>query len=367
MKVIISGGGTGGHIYPGIALADAIMKQDDRNEVLFIGATGKMEMSLVPAAGYKIIGLPIRGIARKQLYKNLSLPFTLLKSLWQARRILKSFKPDVVVGTGGYASFPTLYVASRMRIPVLLQEQNAYPGITNKVLAKYATKICVAYETLEAYFPAHKLVLTGNPVRSWFSLAPTDASKAYAHFGLTAGMPTVLVLGGSLGASTLVDCILAAHQLFAANQIQVLMAVGKAHFEQLRRTHADASFPHIKIVPYIEQMALAFSAASIIVSRAGAMAMAEMAMVQKPVILVPSPYVAADHQIKNVLPWLTQGSALVVKEEAITQDLVPTIIDLIKNEAQQNTLTTNLAKQAKPHAVDAILETIHQVIQKPQL
>lgn len=365
MKIIISGGGTGGHISPGIALADAIIKQDASNEVLFIGAAGKMEMSLVPAAGYRIIGLPIRGIARKKVYKNLLWPFCLAKSVWQARRILKTFQPDVVIGTGGYASFPTLYVASCMHIPIILQEQNAYPGMANKWLAKYATKICVAYENLATYFPAHKLVLTGNPVRSLLSLPLIDAGEAYAHFGLTPGVPTVLVLGGSLGASTLVDCILEAQQLFANQQIQVLMAVGKVYFEQLRKVDTYVTLPHLKIIPYIDRMELAFSAATLIVSRAGAITMAEMAIAQKPVILVPSPYVAADHQTKNALPWLRAGAALVIKEAAIAQDLVPTIIDLIHNEAQQHALKTNLAKQAKPHAVDAILSTIQQVIHQP--
>ncbi len=362
MKVIISGGGTGGHISPGIALAEGIIKQNGNNQVLFIGATGKMEMSLVPAAGYRIIGLPIRGIAREKIYKNLLWPIYLLRSLWKARQILKIFTPDVVIGTGGYASFPTIYVAAYMKIPVVLQEQNAYPGIANKFLAKYATKICVAYENMDAYFPPKKVVLTGNPIRSSLLHNHTENCLAHQHFGLKPGVPTILILGGSLGASTLVNCILGASQIFADHQVQVLISVGEAYFEKISQLDAYLSIPHLKIVPYIERMDLAFTAATIIVSRAGAIALSEMALAQKPIILVPSPYVTADHQMKNSIPFVKAGAAIVVKEENIEKDLVSTIISLIGNPEHQNTLKANLAKQAKPNAVEEILEIIQQLI-----
>jgi UDP-N-acetylglucosamine--N-acetylmuramyl-(pentapeptide) pyrophosphoryl-undecaprenol N-acetylglucosamine transferase len=361
MKVIISGGGTGGHIYPGIALADEITKQDPHNQVLFVGATGKMEMALVPAAGYEIIGLPIRSIARKQLYKNLLLPFSILKSLWQARQILKQFKPNVVIGTGGYASFPTVYMAARMRIPVLLQEQNAYPGIANKLLAKYAQKICVAYENMSTYFPATKIIVTGNPVRAFLQQPREACQTAYEYFGITPGVPTVLVLGGSLGARALVDCTLKASQVFLDHRIQVLLSTGKAYFEQISRDPAYLSMPHLKILPYIERMDLAFEAATIIVSRAGAIAMAEIALVQKPAIFVPSPNVVADHQMRNILPWLAQDAVVLVKEAEIDKKLVPAMVELVQDTQRQRTLAENLRKQARPHAAAAIVALISQL------
>lgn len=361
MKVIISGGGTGGHIYPGIALADEIIRQDPTNQVLFVGATGKMEMSLVPAAGYEIIGLPIKSIARKQLYKNFLLPFSLLTSLWKARRILKEFKPDIVVGTGGYASFPTVYMAARMRIPVLLQEQNAYPGIANKLLANYAHQICVAYENMATYFPAKKVVVTGNPVRAFLARPKEDYQAAYEHFGLTHGMPTVLVLGGSLGAQALVNHILKANKSLADHRIQVLLSTGKSYFEQISKDGTYLSIPHLKILPYIERMDLAFAAATVVVSRAGAIAMAEIGVAEKPAIFVPSPNVAADHQMKNVLPWLAQDAVVLVKEAEIDQKLVPTIIELIQDPQRRQALVENLRKQARPDAAAAIVATISQL------
>ncbi len=361
MKVIISGGGTGGHIYPGIALADEIIKQSPDNQVLFVGATGKMEMSLVPAAGYRIIGLPIKSIARKQLYKNLLLPFSLLASLWKARRILKEFKPDVVVGTGGYASFPAVYMAARMRIPVLLQEQNAYPGIANKLLANYAHQICVAYENMATYFPAKKIVVTGNPVRSFLQEPKEGCQTAYEYFGITPGVPTVLVLGGSLGARALVECTLKASQVFLDHRIQVLLSTGKAYFEQISKDGAYLSMPHLKILPYIERMDLAFAAATIIVSRAGAIAIAEIGVAQKPAIFVPSPNVVADHQMKNVLPWLAQDAVVLVKEAEIGQKLVPAMVELVQDTQRQRTLAENLRKQARPDAAAAIVALISQL------
>lgn len=366
MKVIISGGGTGGHIYPGIALADEIIKQSPTNQVFFVGAAGKMEMSLVPAAGYKIIGLPITSIVRKQPYKNLLLPFKILVSLWKARRILKEFKPDVVVGTGGYASFPTVYMAARMRIPVLLQEQNAYPGIANKLLAKYAHQVCVAYENMAAYFPATKIVITGNPIRAFLQQPQEDYQSAYAHFGLTLGVPTVLVLGGSLGAQPLVKHILKNNNFFADHGMQVLLSTGKAYFEHIsNKDGIYLAMPHLKILPYIERMDLAFAAATVVVSRAGAIAMAEIGVATKPAIFIPSPYVAADHQMKNVLPWLAQGAAMLVKEAEIDQKLVPAIIELVQNPKRQRALIENLRKQARPDAAAAIVALIRQLASVP--
>lgn len=361
MKVIISGGGTGGHIYPGIALAEELIKQSPDNQVLFIGAAGKMEISLVSAAGYKIIGLPITSIARKQLYKNLLLPFILLKSLWKARRILKEFKPDVVVGTGGYASFPAVYMAARMRIPVLLQEQNAYPGLANKWLANYAQRICVAYENMSTYFPSQKIVVTGNPVRSFFKQSKVDSHAAYEHFGLTLGLPTVLVLGGSLGAQALVHHVLKASHVLASHQIQILLSTGKTYFEKVVQNLSYVSMPHLKIIPYIDRMDMALAAATIVVSRAGAIAMAEIGVAQKPAIFIPSPHVTADHQMQNVLPWLAQGAALVIKETEVEQKLVPTIIELIQNPAQQRALIENVTKQVRPEAAAVIVALISQL------
>ncbi|OJW72722.1 MAG: undecaprenyldiphospho-muramoylpentapeptide beta-N-acetylglucosaminyltransferase [Candidatus Amoebophilus sp. 36-38] len=364
MRVIISGGGTGGHIYPGIAIADALKKQSAEHEILFVGAQGKMEMDYVPAAGYRIIGLPIRGIRRrfKEMLKNIVVPFRVLASLWKARSIIKAVSPDVVIGTGGYASFPMVYMAASMHIPVVLQEQNAYPGIVNKLLAKYANKICVAYEHMDKYFPTNKIVLTGNPVREFLMKEEASHEASCQFFGLSPDAPIVLILGGSQGAGMITKCILDAIHLFAENGIQVLLSTGKAYFEKID-SHLFKENPlHFRVLPYIERMDLALAAASIVVSRAGAIAIAEIGVAQKPAIFIPSPHVAADHQMKNILPLVDKEAAMLVKDQEVSEKLIPTILSLVNDTKRQETLIKNLTQYVKPNAAAAIVNTIENLV-----
>jgi UDP-N-acetylglucosamine--N-acetylmuramyl-(pentapeptide) pyrophosphoryl-undecaprenol N-acetylglucosamine transferase len=364
MRVIISGGGTGGHVYPGIAIADALKEQHPENQILFIGAQGKMEMNQVPAAGYPIVGLPIKGIRRnlKHLLKNFTLPLWILISLWKARRILKEFNPNVVVGTGGYASFPTIYMAARMHIPIVLQEQNAYPGIANKLLAKYAKKICVAYEGMDTYFSSNKLVLTGNPVRAFLTQKIDNYLTSCEYFGLTPGLTTVLVLGGSLGAHIITEHVFKAVDEFSKHDIQVILSTGKSYFSKINEKVSNIHHPYFKVVPYIERMDFAFAAADIVVSRAGAISIAEIGVAKKPAIFIPSPHVTADHQMKNVLPLVAKGAAILVKDHEVPEKLLPTILELVGDKQQRRTLVENMNKYFKPNAAAAIVDVIKELL-----
>ena len=361
MKIIISGGGTGGHIYPAIAIADALRKQDSSTNILFVGATGRMEMQHVPAAGYPIIGLRIRGFQQKKIYKNLLLPFKLLASLWTSRKILKDFQPDVVVGTGGYASAPILYMATMRKIPTLIQEQNAVLGLTNQLLAKHVDKVCVAYKDLKGHFPAEKVILTGNPVRAELLELAEKRQAAYDHFGLTSGKKCLLVLGGSLGAKTINESILRATDQLVEAGTQIVWAAGRLYFKDIQAQLTAQQRPHVKVYPLIKSMDLAYAAADVVVSRAGAGTIAELCIAQKAVIFVPSSNVAADHQTQNVLPLVASKAAWIVKDNEAKETLPRVAMKLLKLEHQQHTLSQNIKKWAMPDATTTITRLITEL------
>ena len=356
-KVIISGGGTGGHIFPAIAIANALKRMEPDAEILFVGASGKMEMEKVPKAGYRIEGLPIAGLQRKMDLKNLLLPFKMIDSVMKARKILRNFHPDAAVGVGGYASAPLLYAASGMEIPCLIQEQNSYAGITNKWLGRRAIKICVAYDGMEKFFPAEKLVMTGNPVRKDILNLESKKEEGLGYFGLKAGQPVLLVLGGSLGARTINDSMTMRLEEISRSGIQVVWQTGKIYYEKSR----DAATPfseQIKVHAFIERMDLAYAAADIVISRAGAISIAELCVTGKPCVLVPSPNVAEDHQTKNALALTNKKAALLVKDHEAKEKLWTAVLALIHNHALKQTLSNNILLLAKPHADDDIAEEI---------
>lgn len=361
MRIIISGGGSGGHIYPAIAIADALQHHDPNHELLFVGAQGKMEMQRVPAAGYPIVGLSIRGIQRKQVLQNLSVPFRVMDSLWKAKRLIQHFRPDVVVGTGGYASAPILYAAARMRLPTLVQEQNAHAGLTNRLLAKRLDKLCVAYKHMDRYFPADKIVLTGNPVRQDIINLAARRQAAYDYFGLVPDRPCLLVLGGSLGAKTINESILQALTQLLEAGIQVIWPTGRFYFEDIQAQLTEQQRAAVKLYPFIESMDLAYAAADIVVSRAGALAIAELCIVSKPTIFIPSPNVVADHQAKNVWPLVAQEAAMLIQDKEAREKLSQAIIQLLHDEDRQKTLVQNMRHWAKPRATADIVTLIHEL------
>ncbi|MEI6682620.1 MAG: UDP-N-acetylmuramate--L-alanine ligase [Bacteroidota bacterium] len=344
-RVIISGGGTGGHIFPAIAIANALKAKVEGIEILFIGARGRMEMEKVPAAGFRIEGLPISGFQRRLTWKNLSFPVKVISSLIRARRIISEFKPDLVIGVGGYASGPTLRMATSMGIPSLIQEQNSFPGVTNRLLGKRVRKICVAYEGMNRYFPEEKLVLTGNPIRQEMVLTQGKREEALKFFGLDARKKTLLVIGGSLGARTINQAILK----FVAdggngNDIQVLWQTGKYYFENINANipHPVSRIPSLVILPFIDRMDMAYAAADLIVSRAGAIAISELCAVGKPLILVPSPNVSEDHQTKNARALVDKNAALMITDITAVETLGKAILDLFGNPALQADLSAGI-------------------------
>ncbi|MFM6946318.1 MAG: undecaprenyldiphospho-muramoylpentapeptide beta-N-acetylglucosaminyltransferase [Flavobacteriales bacterium] len=361
-RVIISGGGTGGHIFPALAIADEIKKRNPKAEILFVGARGRMEMEKIPQAGYEIIGLPIAGLQRKLTWKNLLLPFKLLRSFYLVLSVIRKFKPEIVIGVGGYASGPTLQMAQLLGIPTLLQEQNSYPGKTNKILAKKAKAICVAYPSMDRFFPEHKIHYLGNPVRSNLAtdLNPLKADAA-AFFGLDANKPTLLVIGGSLGALTLNESIFTGLEKFQNSNIQVLWQCGKS-FEAKFLAGQNQLPTQVKLLAFIQRMDFAYALADVIISRAGALSVSELALVGKPCILVPSPNVAEDHQTKNALSLVDQSAALLVKDAAARATLLDTCFNLLSDSAKQKELSGNLQKLALPEATQAIVNVCEKVI-----
>jgi len=362
VRIIISGGGTGGHIYPAIAIANTLKNLKPQAEVLFVGAEGKMEMQKVPQAGYPIVGLPIRGLQRKLDIRNLSLPWKFLQSLLKARQVIKEFKPQVAVGVGGYASGPLLYVAGLMGLPTLIQEQNSYAGLTNKQLAKRARKICVAYEGMEQFFPADKIILTGNPVRSDILLVDQKRVAAISHFQLWHDMPTLLVIGGSLGAGTINKSIQAAIELLRQANVQVIWQTGKFHYEDCRQAVAAAGATHIRVFDFINQMDIAYAAADVVISRAGALSISELCLVARPAILVPSPNVAEDHQTKNAMALVKADAAILIRDDEAPTRLVATAVDLLNNQEQKKILSTNIKKLARPDAAERIVREILSLV-----
>lgn len=350
IKVIMSGGGTGGHIFPAIAIANAIKQKYPKAQILFIGASGRMEMEKVPAAGYPIKGLWISGLQRKLTLQNLSFPFKVISSLYNAWRIIKNFNPDIVIGTGGYASGPTLRMAALMGKPTLIQEQNSFPGITNKMLASKVNTICVAYEGMEKYFPAEKIKLTGNPVRSEIVNNTIPKSSALEAFGLLPNRKTILVVGGSLGARTINQSIEAGLDQLVKNNLQVIWQTGKTYFEATPNIKNRGATEGVFVSAFIKEMDKAYAAADIVVSRAGAIAISELCVSAKPSILVPSPNVAEDHQTKNAIALLKQNAAVMVKDAEASEKLIQEIINLASNEEKTNTLSESIKQMAYPDA-----------------
>ena len=362
MKAIISGGGTGGHIFPAIAIANAIKSKHSNADILFVGANGRMEMEKVPAAGYRIEGLTIAGIQRKltlnNLLKNLMLPFKIWKSNRRAKQIIQTFKPDIVVGVGGYASFPTLNMASNLGVPCLIQEQNSYPGVVNKRLKHKVKKICVAYENMERFFPSEKIVFTGNPIRQDISDLTNKHDEAAKYFDVNPAKKTLLIIGGSLGARTINESLQAMLPDLAKIDLQVIWQTGK-NFDI---TSIDTkSYPNIRIMPFISRMDLAYSIADFIVSRAGALSISELCVVGKPAILIPSPNVSEDHQTKNAMALVNQNAALFVADKDAKTTLFSSISELMNNDELQKNLSQNISKLAKTDAAEQIADIIDSI------
>ena len=360
-KFILSGGGTGGHIYPAIAIANELKAQFPDCEILFVGAKDKMEMQKVPQAGYPIKGLWIAGLQRKLTLQNLMFPVKVIDSLIKSRRIIKAFKPDVVIGTGGFASGPLLRAASVMNIPIVVQEQNSFPGITNKILSKRASVICVAYDNLERFFPKNKIKLTGNPVREDLISIDNKRLDALTYFALDATKKTLLVLGGSLG-SRRINQLIAKELDFITNQnIQVIWQCGKLYFDEY--SHFNEK-PNVKVVSFIDRMDLVYAAADIIISRAGASSVSELCLVGKPVIFIPSPNVAEDHQTKNAKAIVDKNGAILLKESELDGKFQPVFSHLIDDEDHQIELGNQIRKLAKPNATQDIVKEISKLIKK---
>ncbi len=358
-KVILSGGGTGGHIFPALSIAHALKIKYPESDFLFVGAKGKMEMEKVPNAGFKIIGLWISGIQRKQLFRNILFPLKLIVSLLKSVVIVLKFKPHVVIGTGGFASGPLLYVASIFGTPTLIQEQNSFPGITNKLLAKKAHKICVAYDNLETFFPKEKIVVTGNPVRQDLLDLKEKHEEAHSTFNLSPTKKIVLVLGGSLGARRINQLVETQLQYFKNNNIQVLWQCGQLYFDEYR--HYDNT-TDVQVMSFIKRMDLAYAASDIIISRAGASSVSELCIVGKPVIFIPSPNVAEDHQTKNAQAISSQNAALLIAEKNLEDEFETQFSELINNEGLQQSFATNIKKLAKKSATNDIVHEIEKLI-----
>jgi UDP-N-acetylglucosamine--N-acetylmuramyl-(pentapeptide) pyrophosphoryl-undecaprenol N-acetylglucosamine transferase len=365
IRVIISGGGTGGHIFPAISIANALRDIDPEMEILFVGAEGRMEMEKVPAAGYKIVGLPIVGLQRKLTFKNLSFLFKLIKSLRLASKIVRDFNPDIVVGVGGYASGPILKVAQRMKIPTLIQEQNSFAGITNKLLAKKANAICVAYDGMEKYFPKQSIIHTGNPVRQGLSDIDTKIDEAREFFGIPSSNKVILVVGGSLGARTINNSILAGVEDIASlPNTTLLWQTGKVNYSYILENMTTKSLDNVKVFDFIHRMDLAYSVANLVVSRAGAGTISELCLVGKPTILVPSPNVAEDHQTKNAKALVNKSAALMITDAEAPKTLVETIINVIDKENMLGSLSANIKSLALPNAANDIAAKAMELIKR---
>lgn len=359
LRIIISGGGTGGHIFPAVSIANALKAKRPDAHILFVGALGRMEMQRVPAAGYDIVGLPVCGFDRKHLWRNIAVLWKLAKSQLKARHIIKEFRPQVAVGVGGYASGPTLKVAGMMGIPTLIQEQNSYAGVTNKLLAQKAEKICVAYEGMERFFPAGKIIMTGNPVRQDLLDRQTDRNEAIRSFGLDPEKKTILIIGGSLGARTINQCVLSHLDLIRSSGVQFIWQTGKIYIDDARRRVAEAGeLPMLHVTDFISRMDLAYSAADLVISRAGAGSISEFCLLHKPVVLVPSPNVAEDHQTKNALALVDKGAALYVKDSEAQEKMLATAIDAVNDAPRLRTLSENIAKLAFYNSADRIADEV---------
>jgi len=361
-RLIISGGGTGGHIFPALAIADALKRKNPNTEILFVGAIGKMEMERVPKAGYKIIGLPIMGIQRRLTLKNLKVPFMIIKSLWRARKVIQEFQPNAVIGVGGYASGPLLRMASWMGYPTMIQEQNSYPGVTNKILAKKAKKIFVAYEGMERFFPEDKLILSGNPIRKQAVHIEGKRAEAASYFSLDQGRLTLFFVGGSLGAQAINQAVEQLVPFIEKKNVQVLWQTGANAFEALDARMGKSLPSQLKMLRFIDRMDLAYALSDIIISRAGAMSISGLCVIGKPVIFIPSPYVSEDHQTKNALSLTSKNAAILLKETEVSEKIEGTLEKLISDEALRLKLGKAIKALARPKADDEIAEEIMKSI-----
>ena len=365
LRIIISGGGTGGHIFPAVSIANAIKELRPDTEILFVGAEGRMEMHRVPAAGYPIKGLPVAGFDRKNLLKNIPVLIKLFKSQRLARKIVKEFQPHAAVGVGGYASGPTLKVAGSMGVPTLLQEQNSYAGVTNKLLAKQAKKICVAYEGMERFFDKDKIILTGNPVRQGLLNHSKTREEAIATFGLDPSKRTILILGGSLGARTINQCLMENLDKVKSSGIQFIWQTGKIYIEEAKAAIAKAGeLPMLHVTDFISDMATAYCAADLVISRAGAGSISEFCLLQKPVILVPSPNVAEDHQTKNALALVNKNAALYVKDMEAKELLLDKAIEAVKQPDLLKNLSKNITELAFTDSANIIAKEVIKLAEK---
>lgn len=364
-RIILSGGGTGGHIYPAVAVAEALKRRlGDEVELLFVGAEGKMEMEKVPALGYRIVGLPIAGLQRRLDWRNLLVPFKVMKSLAKARRTIRDFQADAVVGFGGYASAPILWAAQRMGVKTLIQEQNSYAGLTNKILAKRAAKICTAYEGMERFFPAESIRLTGNPLRGRFSKEGADRQEALAHFGFTAERKTILVVGGSLGTRTLNEMM--KHwisQIDGECPVQVIWQTGKYYEREMQQFLAEHPTTNIWQGAFIDRMDYAYAAADLVISRSGAGTVSELCLVAKPVLFVPSPNVAEDHQTANARALVKEGAAAMVADRDCLEQAVGEAMKLLADEEALRSMSRNLERLARPHAAEDIVDEILKLLE----
>jgi len=358
-KFILSGGGTGGHIYPAIAIANELKLRFPNAEFLFVGAKDKMEMQKVPQAGYKIEGLWIAGLQRKITLQNAMFPLKLTSSLWESRKIIKRFQPDVVIGTGGFASGPLLQMANSLTIPTVIQEQNSYPGITNKLLSKKANAICVSYENLERFFPAAKITLTGNPVRQDILDIDSKRSEALSYFNLDDNKKTLLVLGGSLGARRMNQLIAKEIDFLLHHNLQIIWQCGNLYMSDYMHF---SETENVQVISFIDRMDLIYAAADFVISRAGASSVSELCLVGKPVIFIPSPNVAEDHQTKNAKAIVDKKGAILLKESELDATFESVFTDLISNENLQIELSQNIKKLAKPNATKDIVEQIIKLI-----
>lgn len=360
-KIILSGGGTGGHIYPAIAIANELKLRFPDAEFLFVGAKDRMEMEKVPAAGYNIEGLWISGIQRKLTLKNLGFPFKVISSLLKARKIVKTFKPDVAIGTGGFASGPLLHVAASKGIPTLIQEQNSFPGITNKLLAKKARKICVAYDNLERFFPKDKIVKTGNPVRQGLLNVASKTAEAKAFFGLKPERPTLLVIGGSLGAKRINELIEKELDFFDTQNVQIVWQCGKLYYQQYKIYNHTKN---VQVFEFLNDMDMAYAAADLVISRAGAGSVSELCIVGKPVIFIPSPNVAEDHQTKNAMAIVEKNAAMIIKEEDLEADFENKFSQLVASSEKQKELGENIKKLALVNATKDIVDEVEKLLKE---
>lgn len=359
--MIISGGGTGGHIFPAVSIANALKKIDPSTEILFVGANGRMEMEKVPAAGYKIIGLDIQGFQRSSILKNILLPYKLLKSVIKARSIIKNFKPDAAVGVGGYASGPLLYAASQLKIPYLIQEQNSFAGITNKMLGKDAELICVAFKGMEKFFPAEKIRITGNPIRKDAVDIENKRFAAAELLSLSPHKKTILLTGGSLGSGTLNKSMFSGLDKILAADVQLIWQTGKYYYQSVLEQMKGREHPNIKVLEFLHRMDLAYAASDLVISRAGAGTIAELCAVKKPAILVPSPNVAEDHQTKNAVALVENDAAIMVGDSMAELELIDIALLLIDNKDKCKTLSDNIGKMALPDADEVIAREVLRI------